>query len=134
VSVTGVLRIVVCEDDPDIREMFEELLRLRGYEVDSTGSGLTALDLMLGQQFDVALIDIGLPDIDGYEVATRIRRELGHRAPWLVAVTGFVRAIDRERARSAGFDRFVVKPATAGALFDAIRVASDPPAASIRTN
>jgi CheY-like chemotaxis protein len=128
------LRIVVCEDDPDIREMFEELLRLHGHEVDGAGSGLAALDLILGRPFDVALIDIGLPDIDGYEVARAIRRELAHRSPRLVAVTGFVRAIDRERARAAGFDRFVVKPATAGALFDAIRMPPEPAAAIARTD
>lgn len=119
--IGGSLRIVICEDDPDIREMFAELLALHGHDVVTTDRGLVALDLLRGEPIDVALIDIGLPDIDGYELATTIRRELATRSPRLVAVSGFARAIDREHARAAGFDRFVAKPATAAQLFEAIR-------------
>lgn len=59
---------------------------------------------------DVALIDIGLPAMDGYEVAQRMRARLGDKTPMLVAVTGYGQVSDLERSRAAGFDRHLIKP------------------------
>jgi len=102
-------RIVVVEDNPDARETLEELLELRGHAVESAPDGLLGLELLLTARPRVGLIDIGLPRLDGYEVARRARLELGTDI-YLAAITGYGRAEDREQALAAGFDAHLVKP------------------------
>ena len=113
-------RILVVEDLDDAREALAELLALYGYEVDLAGDGLTALDLAALHPPQVALLDIGLPGIDGYELARRLRDRLG-RAVTIVAMTGYGQAEDRRRSREAGFDHHLVKPVDPGRLMQILR-------------
>ena len=103
-------RVLVVEDHDDAREMLRVLLTLAGHEVDEAADGPTGLDLALTVRPDVALIDVGLPGLDGYEVARRIRRGAGGTSILLVAVTGYGQAEDRQRALDAGFDAHLTKP------------------------
>jgi PAS domain S-box-containing protein len=101
-------RVLVIEDNDDAREMMRNLLRLLGHEVHEACDGASGVEQARRVRPDAALIDIGLPGIDGYEVARRIRADLpGAR---LVAVTGYGQPEDRERALAAGFDEHLVKP------------------------
>lgn len=102
------LRVAVIEDNPDIRETLRELLRLRGHEVVEAEDGPGGVQLVLSRNPDVALVDIGLPGIDGYEVAARLRAAAGTTR--LVALTGYGGEEDRSRAVRAGFDAHLVKP------------------------
>jgi signal transduction histidine kinase/DNA-binding response OmpR family regulator len=100
------LRVAVIEDNPDIRETLRALLELRGYEVLEAEDGPAGVALVLARRPDVALVDIGLPGLDGYQVAERVRAAGTH----LVALTGYGGAEDRNRAVSAGFVAHLVKP------------------------
>ncbi|HEU4733737.1 MAG TPA: response regulator [Kofleriaceae bacterium] len=114
------LRAVVCDDAPDLRDLVADLLRLRGHEVSVVGDGPAAIELIVHEKPDVALIDIGLPDMDGYEVARTIRRELTDHRPRLIAMTGYGQASDRAAAFEAGFDAHIVKPASADKILRAL--------------
>lgn len=114
------LRAVVCDDAPDLRELVADLLRLRGHEVTVVEDGPSAVDLILRDKPDVALIDIGLPDMDGYEVARQIRKNLVGNRPRLIAMTGYGQASDRAAAFDAGFDAHIVKPASAEKILRAL--------------
>jgi len=101
-------RVLVIEDNEDAREMLRNLLLVLGHEVYEACDGAAGIQEAQRLRPDAALIDIGLPGIDGYEVARRLRTEVpGAR---LVAVTGYGQPEDRERALAAGFDEHVVKP------------------------
>ena len=113
-------RILVVEDLDDAREALAELLRLYGHEVDVAADGLTALDLAVLHPPQIALLDIGLPGIDGYELARRLRDRLG-RTVTLVAMTGYGQADDRRRSREAGFDHHLVKPVDPARLMQILR-------------
>jgi signal transduction histidine kinase len=114
------LRAVVCDDAPDLRELVADLLRLRGHEVSVVGDGPAAIERIVAESPDVALIDIGLPDMDGYEVARAIRNQLTGRQPRLIAMTGYGQASDRAAAFAAGFDAHIVKPASADKILRAL--------------
>lgn len=114
------LRAVVCDDAPDLRDLVADLLRLRGHEVSVVGDGPAAIELIVAEQPDVALIDIGLPDMDGYEVARVIRRQSTTHQPRLIAMTGYGQASDRAAAFAAGFDAHIVKPASADKILRAL--------------
>jgi signal transduction histidine kinase len=101
------LRVLVVEDNEDLREMMCALLRSRGCAVDAAADGRAAIALAAGRPPRVALVDIDLPDIDGYEVARALARQGGIR---LVAVTGYGQAEDVRRALDAGFDCHLKKP------------------------
>jgi two-component system, sensor histidine kinase len=101
-------RVLVVEDNVDARDMLRALLEVAGHEVYESGDGLSALDAVARVKPDLALIDIGLPGMDGYELARRLRAE--HPDIPLVAVTGYSQAEDRERSMRAGFARHLVKP------------------------
>jgi len=102
--------VLVVEDNPDARETLSMLLELGGHRVETAADGAAALEKALALQPELALIDVGLPNIDGYEVARRIRASHGIRRPYLIALTGYGSPEDRARAVEAGFDRHVVKP------------------------
>jgi len=102
-------RIVVIEDNADGREALVMALRLLGCDVRAGATGREGMALALSDQPDLVLIDIGLPDVDGYEVARRLRTRLGHDVQ-LVALTGYGQAADRRRSAEAGFDAHLVKP------------------------
>jgi len=103
-------RVAVVEDQPDAREALESVLRLGGHDVQTAPDGEAGLDLILRTHPDVALIDIGLPGLSGYEVARRLRDAEGEAGPYLVAVTGYGQPGDRIRALEAGFNDHLVKP------------------------
>jgi len=105
-------RVLVIEDGSETRQSLGMLLGLWKHEVLYAGSGPEGLDRARETRPDVAIIDIGLPGLDGYQVATRIRREgsAWSRHVRLIALTGYGQAADRERALSAGFDMHVLKP------------------------
>ena len=103
-------RILVIEDNDDARDMLRTALTLAGHEVHEAADGRAGLDLVQAIAPDVALIDVGLPGLDGYEVVRRIRAREGGDAIVLVAITGYGQAEDRRRAADAGFDAHVTKP------------------------
>jgi len=109
-------RVLIADDNRDAADSLAELLRLVGGEVAVAYDGAEAVEIARVFHPDVALLDIGMPKLDGYEVARCIRREGGARRVKLVAVTGWGQADDRRRAREAGFDEHLVKPAELGAL------------------
>jgi signal transduction histidine kinase len=115
-------RIVVVEDHQDAREMLLELLALQGHRVEGAGDGRAGLSLIVDSSPDVALIDVGLPELDGYEVARQVRRTLG-RAVRLIAVTGYGQSYDRARAKEAGFDLHLTKPVNPKDLSQALGAA-----------
>jgi signal transduction histidine kinase len=104
------LEVVVIEDNRDAREALSELLESLGHEVHHAPDGPSGLDLVLRVHPDVALVDIGLPGLDGYGVAERVRARLANGGPRLVALTGFGQESDRKRALAAGFDAHLPKP------------------------
>ena len=109
------LRILVVEDSDDTRAMLAALLASRGHAVLQAASAEAALGADLAE-LDVALIDIGLPGMDGYEFARTLRGRAGGAAVWLIAVTGYGQPDDKTRAKTAGFDRHVTKPLTMDVL------------------
>ncbi len=113
------LRAVVCDDAADLRELVADLLRMKGHEVTVVEDGPSAVRVITAEKPDVALIDIGLPDMDGYEVARTIRRDMTHRVR-LIAMTGYGQAADRATALQAGFDAHIVKPASADTIMRAL--------------
>jgi CheY-like chemotaxis protein len=101
--------VLVVEDNEDMLEMLRLTLELEGNHVEATRDGGRAVDLALEGSVDVVVIDIGLPGIDGYEVARRIRASRGDEV-YLIALTGYGRPDDFRRSREAGFDAHLVKP------------------------
>jgi signal transduction histidine kinase len=114
------LRAVVVDDAADLRELVAELLRMKGHDVKTVEDGPAALALIRAEQPDVALIDIGLPEMDGYEVARELRRELPPCKLRLIAMTGYGQASDKADAVAAGFDAHIVKPASADKIMRAL--------------
>ncbi len=112
------LHILVVDDNPDGRETLAMMLRIHGHHVDEADSGPDGVASMKALHPDIAIVDIGLPGFDGYEVARRTRATPGISATRLVALTGYGQEDDRRNARAAGFDWFLVKPADMGALED----------------
>ena len=102
--------ILVVEDNDDGRESLRMLLEAQGHDVDTASDGPIGLEKALALGPDIALIDIGLPGLDGYELARRLRKAPMPRRIFLVAVTGYGAPEDRDRAFAAGFDAHVPKP------------------------
>jgi CheY-like chemotaxis protein/anti-sigma regulatory factor (Ser/Thr protein kinase) len=113
-------RVLVAEDNDDSREMLQVWLQGLEHEVHVAADGVAAVDLALRVRPDIAFIDIGLPGLDGYEVARRIRAEERSEAMRLIALTGYGQPEDRRRALDAGFDDHVVKPMDLDALVRAL--------------
>lgn len=109
------LHILVIEDYPDGRETLRMFLELSGYVVDVAADGIEGVEKALRLRPDVAIVDIGLPRLNGFEVAQRLRACLG-RDICLAACTAYGQDEDREAALDAGFDLFLVKPIDADAL------------------
>jgi CheY-like chemotaxis protein len=116
----GQERILVVDDNEDARVLLAELLRSVGYEVRTVGDGPEALELVRTYAPTVAILDIGLPVIDGYELAVKLRETLGTATPAMIAVTGYGQETDRQRSAGAGFIRHLVKPVDLRQLLDAI--------------
>ena len=107
----GRCRIVLVEDQPDSREMLLMLLQKRGHVVIDASDGAAAIEAIEREHPDVALVDIGLPNISGYDVARAIREREHLDDVLLVALTGYGAPSDIASAREAGFDEHVIKPA-----------------------
>jgi signal transduction histidine kinase/CheY-like chemotaxis protein len=108
--------ILVVEDGEDNRLALVALLELWGYEPVEAATGAEALDKAAEHRPELALVDIGLPGMDGYEVARKLRETFSPAELYLVALTGYGQAEDRELARKAGFDLHLVKPVPPGRL------------------
>jgi CheY-like chemotaxis protein len=104
------LHILIVEDNPDSAFSTALLLRLYGHEVRMVHDGQTAVRVIGEDTPDVVLLDIGLPGLDGWEVARQIRRSPQHKKPFLIAVTGYGQDDDRRRSAEAGIDLHLVKP------------------------
>jgi PAS domain S-box-containing protein len=109
-------RVLVVEDSPDARQSLRMLLEMAGHEVETSEDGPSGLAKLEAFRPDVALIDLGLPGMDGYAMAREMRGRPETRAIRLVAVTGYGQAEDRRRALAAGFDLHVTKPVDASML------------------
>jgi CheY-like chemotaxis protein len=114
----GKPKVLLIEDNDDGREMMATMLASFGYPVVQAGDGLEGVRLACAEQPDVALVDIGLPGIDGYEVARRLRQDPSARAIRLIALTGYGLEEDQRRVLEAGFDLHLVKPVELHALLD----------------
>ena len=110
-DLTAPLKVLLVEDNRDTRTTMRMLLSLSfGYDVYEAPDGASGVRLALEVKPDVALIDLGLPDVDGHEVARRIRAVLDTREIMLVAVTGYGSTEDRRLTQESGFDAHLVKP------------------------
>ncbi|HXI59781.1 MAG TPA: ATP-binding protein, partial [Polyangia bacterium] len=103
-------RVLVVDDNVDAAESLAEMLEILGYQAKAAHDGFVALELAVTFRPDICLLDIGLPVMNGYELAPRLRSALGGNETRLIAVTGYGQDSDRRRAREAGFDAHVVKP------------------------
>ena len=110
------VRILVVDDNHDSADSLGLLLSLLGNEVRVVHDGLTAVDVASEFQPRVVLLDIGLPALNGYEAAQRIRQQPGGNQAVLIAVTGWGQEVDRNRSKEAGFDHHLVKPVDPDAL------------------
>jgi CheY-like chemotaxis protein len=119
-------RILVVDDNVDAAMSLSILLELLGHEVRTVHDGHDALALLDAESFHVVLLDIGMPTLDGYEVARRVRERLGLRAPKLVALTGWGQSADRARTAEAGFDHHLLKPADPGVIAQVIEALAGP--------
>jgi CheY-like chemotaxis protein len=102
------LRLLIVDDSKDTVDSLAMLLRLNGHAVSTADSGPTGLQAALSENPDVVLLDLGLPGIDGFEVARRIREKTDQ--PMLIAMTGYGQTEDQQRSRAAGFTYHLVKP------------------------
>jgi len=118
----GRRRVLVVEDNADSAEAMVMLLGELGHEVMMVNDGAAAVEAARGFHPDVILLDIGLPGIDGFELARRLRADVETRGARLVAITGYGQPADRERSSAAGFDLHLVKPVDPGRLAAALEL------------
>jgi CheY-like chemotaxis protein len=121
VRAAGCLRVLVVDDAPDVTELLALLMSHAGYEVATAFSAPEAFDAASAGHFDAVISDIGMPGMNGYQLAEALRALPGYESTPLIAVTGFTHFEDRERARRAGFDDFLHKPISPSDLLDAVR-------------
>jgi CheY-like chemotaxis protein len=115
VTATG-LRILIVDDNRDAANMLAMLLQFSGHETHTAHDGVEAVEATTRLQPDLILLDIGLPRLNGYEAARRIREQHKQRSPLLVALSGWGQDEDRRRSEEAGFDAHLVKPVDEDAL------------------
>lgn len=115
------LRVLVVDDAPDVTELLALMMSHAGYEVAMAFSATEAFDTARTRRFDAVISDIGMPGMNGYQLAEALRALPGYETTPLIAVTGFTQYEDRERARRAGFDDFLHKPINPSDLLDAVR-------------
>jgi CheY-like chemotaxis protein len=106
----SVRSVLVVDDNRDAADSLAMLLQFEGCTVSTAADGAAALDAFDRMQPEIVLLDIGLPDIDGYEVARRIRSRQGPRRTMLIALTGWGQEQDKRLAAQAGFDEHLTKP------------------------
>ena len=103
-------RVLIVEDDPDSREILSELVKLLGHAPAAAANGAEALRAASERPPEITFIDIGLPDVDGYEVARQLRGRPDGKAMYIVALTGYSDPHELKTAEAAGFDEYIVKP------------------------
>jgi CheY-like chemotaxis protein len=116
----GCKRVLVVDDNADAAESIAVLLEIEGHEVRTVTDAMQALSCLETFSPQVAIIDIGLPGMNGYELAAGIRASRSQPKPLLIALTGYGQAEDFDRSRDAGFDHHFVKPAQLRAIQAAI--------------
>jgi PAS domain S-box-containing protein len=122
--------LLIVEDNPDARQSLQDLLEMSGYQVDVAEDGQRGIEVALSQRPDAVFVDIGLPLVDGYEVARRLRSHFGQRGIRLIALTGYGQPEDRIRALAAGFDVHLVKPVDLETMNQALAPLSAPAASA----
>ncbi len=120
-SITPRRRILIADDNRDSAETLAALLRMEGHEVTSVHDGPVALSVFNQIKPDVALLDIGMPGLTGYEVARKMRQTSAGASLKLIAITGWGQDIDKERAHAAGFDHHLTKPVDPQRLAELLR-------------
>ena len=118
-ALAGVAVLIV-DDDQDTRDVLRETVRAAGGLVETAGSGIAALESLKERPVDLILCDLAMPGMDGYELMRAIRSSPAGRRPAAVAVSAHAGTLAEARAREAGFQAFVAKPYSTGALFEAI--------------
>ncbi|MEW5915261.1 MAG: ATP-binding protein [Gemmatimonadota bacterium] len=131
-TASGLRRVVVVDDNVDAADTLDTLLTLAGIETRVAHDGIEALYAAAEFRPDAMIVDIGLPKLDGYGVAQRMRA-----APWaagmkLIALSGWAQESDRQKSREAGFDVHLAKPVTFGVLMEALGLPSDPSSSRYR--
>ncbi len=109
-------RILVVDDNQDAANSLAMLLRMKGHDVRTAYDGLEAIDAAISHKPEIVLLDVGLPRLNGFDVARRLRESEDLRTVILVALTGWGHDEDRRRSKEAGFDHHMVKPADPAAL------------------
>jgi CheY-like chemotaxis protein len=117
----GRLHILTVEDDQETAQNLALLLRKEGHEVNIAPDGPAALRSAQVHQPDVVLLDIGLPGMNGYDVARHLHQQKGEKRPLLIAVTGHAEEKDRQQSEEAGIDLHLVKPVDPGQLNKVLR-------------
>jgi|HubBroStandDraft_6_1064221.scaffolds.fasta_scaffold1020623_2 CheY-like chemotaxis protein len=118
----GHRRILLVDDHDDSRELFRHILESAGHVVTCTGDGHEGLQLLLGGGFNVAILDIALPRIDGRQIAAAARERLAGQVPRLIAVTAYAAPSLLATGTTAGFDAFLLKPVDHSDLLAALDV------------
>ncbi|MBD0372097.1 MAG: response regulator [Pyrinomonadaceae bacterium] len=113
-------RVLVVDDAPDVLEMFGVMLRISGYDVAVAASAAEALEQASVMTFDVIVSDIGMPEMNGYELAQRLRTLPGYADVPMIAVTGFSMYKDQTQALESGFNAHLSKPVNPTTLLDLI--------------
>ena len=122
-------RLLVVDDNVDAAQTLGAILEIHGHEVRVAYSGSEGLRIAIEWRPDVGVLDIGIPDLNGYELCRGIRERSGDRQPMLIACTGWGQQEDVDRARQAGFDHHLVKPVDPDAL---LTLLTKPPSATVR--
>jgi len=113
-------RILIADDYEDNRELLRLVLESSGYRISETCNGVECVEKARAEQFDVALIDLSMPQMDGWSVLKEIRRDAATRDLPCVALTAFAAEEDRQRALEAGFDAYLSKPYRAKDLLELV--------------
>jgi CheY-like chemotaxis protein len=124
-TTTIARRILVVDDNADSAESLAMLLKISGNETQVAHDGLEAVEAAERFRPDVVLLDIGLPQLNGYDAARRIREQPWGKTMALIALTGWGQEEDRRRSKDAGFDAHLVKPVDYGALMEVLALPSE---------
>ena len=120
-------RVLVVEDDENTRAAFRAVLEMAGWAVDEAADGDEALRVAERRPPEIALVDIAIPGLDGWETTRRLKEGAATARVPVIAVTGHALDADRQRARDAGCDAYLVKPVTPRQLLDEIERLTRPP-------
>ena len=114
--MTGARTILIVDDYPDALDVWEIYLRAEGFQVLTAGTGQQALSTASAHIPDLVVLDLDLPDLSGFEVASELRRRAATRHIPLIAATGYSHVAQQDKAQQSGFDSVIVKPCDPGAL------------------